>query len=63
MIKLNKKEYKELKLDLIKNTSITLFIVILSTSSKHQKIERVILTILSVFFYHLFVSRIIKKYK
>ena len=61
MITLNKKEYRELIIDLIKSTSTVLFVVTLSSSNKKQKIERIILTIFSIIFYHLFISKLIKK--
>lgn len=62
MVKLNKKEYRELIIDLIKSTSTVIFIVSLASVDKRQKIERVILTFFSVIFYHLFISKLIKKY-
>lgn len=62
MVTLNEKEQRELMIDLIKNTSIVLFVMTLSSCDRYQKIERVILTIFSVIFYHLFVSKLIKKY-
>ena len=61
MITLNKKEYRELIIDLIKSTSTVLFVVTLSSSNEKQKIERIILTIFSIIFYHLFISKLIKK--
>lgn len=61
MVRFNKKEYRELIIDLIKSTSTVLFVVILSSSNEKQKIERIILTIFSVIFYHLFISKLIKK--
>ena len=61
MITLNKKEYRELIIDLIKSTSTVLFVVTLSSSNEKQKIEKIILTIFSIIFYHLFISKLIKK--
>ena len=62
MITFNEKEKKELRIDLIKNTSIILFIMSLSSCDRYEKIERIILTIFAIIFYHIFISKLIKNY-